>query len=109
MRERVQRDSINYFPPNARRACSVQFFTNVDSRAMAWDKVEMSDQRACVGRLYFPVPGGIQYGQHWLNVKFAKSTIRVPFRILTRDEEKYLDKNYKDIEKQVKDAFSKKG
>jgi hypothetical protein len=109
MRERVQRDSINYFPPNAHRACSVQFFTNVDSRAMVWDKVEMSDQRACVGRLYFPVAGGIQYGQHWLNVKFAKSTIRVPFRILTKDEEKYLDKNYKDIEKQVKDAFSKKG
>jgi hypothetical protein len=109
MREKVQRDSINYFPPNAHRACSVQFFTNVDSRAMAWDKVEMSDQRACVGRLYFPVPGGIQYGQHWLNVKFAKSTIRVPFRILTKEEEKYLDKNYRDIEKQVKEAFSKKG
>jgi hypothetical protein len=109
MRERVQRDSINYFPPNAHRACSIQFFTDVNSRAMAWDKVELSDQRACVGRLYFPVPGGIQYGQHWLNVKFAKSLIRVPFRILTKDEEKYLDKNYKDIEKQVKEAFKKKG
>jgi hypothetical protein len=108
MRERVQRDSINYFPPNAHRACSIQFFTDVNSRAMPWDKVEMSDQRACVGRLYFPVPGGIQYGQHWLNVKFAKSLIRVPFRILTKDEEKFLDKNYKDIEKQVEEAFKKK-
>jgi hypothetical protein len=108
MRERVQRDSINYFPPNAHRACSIQFFTDVSSRAMPWDKVEMSDQRACVGRLYFPVPGGIQYGQHWLNVKFAKSLIRVPFRILTKDEEKFLDKNYKDIEKQVEEAFKKK-
>jgi small-conductance mechanosensitive channel len=109
MRERVQRDSINYFPPNAHRACSIQFFTDVDSRAMAWDKVELTNQRACLGRLYFPVAGGIQYGQHWLNVKFAKSTIRVPFRILTKDEEKYLDKNYRDIEKQVKEAFRKKG
>ena len=76
---------------------------------MSWDKVEMSDQRACLGRLYFDVPGGITYGQHWLNVKFAKSMIRVPFRILTKDEEKYLDKNYKDIEKQVEEAFKKKG
>jgi hypothetical protein len=107
-RERVQRDSINYFPPNAHRACAIQFFPDLESRAMPWDKVELSDQRACLGRLYFPVAGGIQYGQHWLNVKFAKSTIRVPFRILTKDEEKFLDKNYGDIEKQVKEAFKKK-
>jgi hypothetical protein len=108
MREKIQRDSINYFPPNAHRACSVQFFTDVDSRAMAWDKVEITNQRACLGRLYFPVAGGIKHGQHWLNVKFAKSTIRVPFRILTKDEEKFLEKNYGDIEKQVKEAFRKK-
>jgi hypothetical protein len=108
MREKVQRDSINYFPPNAYRACSVQFFTDVDSRAMAWDKVELTNQRACLGRLYFPVPGGITYGQHWLNVKFAKSVVRVPFRILTKDEDKLLEKNFKDIKKQVDEAFRKK-
>jgi len=108
-REKVQRDSINYFPPNAHRACSIQFFTDLDQRAMPWDKVELSNQRACLGRLYFPIPGGIAYGQHWLNVKFAKSTIRVPFRILTKDEDKFLDKNYRDIEKQVEEAFKKKG
>jgi hypothetical protein len=107
-RERVQRDSINYFPPNAHRACSIQFFTDVDSRAMAWDKVELTDQRACLGRFYFPVPGKITYGQHWLNVKFAKSVVRVPFRILTKEEDKLLDKNFKDIKKQVDEAFKKK-
>ena len=107
-REKVQRDSINYFPPNAHKACSIQFFTNVDSRAMAWDKVELSDQRACLGRFYFEVPGGIAYGQHWLNVKFAKSVVRVPFRILTKEEDKLLDKNFKDIKKQVDEAFKKK-
>ena len=57
------------------------------------------------GRLFFRVPGGITYGQHWLNVKFPKSLIRVPFRILTEEEEKMLSKNYKDISRQVKDAF----
>jgi hypothetical protein len=107
-REKVQRDSINYFPPNAYKACSIQFFTDVDSRAMAWDKVEMTNQRACLGRFYFPVPSGITYGQHWLNVKFAKSVVRVPFRILTKEEDKFLEKNYKDIEKQVDEAFKKK-
>ena len=107
-REKVQRDSINYFPPNAYRACSIQFFTDVDSRAMAWDKVELTDQRACLGRFYFPVPGKVTYGQHWLNVKFAKSVVRVPFRILTQEEDKFLEKNYKSIEKQVEEAFKKK-
>jgi hypothetical protein len=30
----------------------------------------------------------------------------VPFRILTKDEEKMLSKNYKAISKQVKEAFA---
>jgi hypothetical protein len=104
-REKVQRDSINYFPNNAHRACRIGFFADLEDRGLAWDKVDFSDQMACLGRLYFKIPGGIAYGQHWLNVKFAKSTIRVPFRILTKDEEKFLEKNYKSIEKQVEEAF----
>ena len=105
-REKVQRDSINYFPPNAHRACRIGFFADLEDRALPWDSVEFSDQMGCVGRLYFKIPGGIAYGQHWLNVKFPKSTIRVPFRILTKEEDKFLDKNYKDIEKQVEEAFA---
>jgi len=41
-------------------------------------------------------------------VKFAQSVVRVPFRILTKEEDKLLDKNYKDIKKQMDDAFKKK-
>jgi hypothetical protein len=107
-RERVQRDSINYFPPNAYQACAIQFFPDLEQRAMAWDQVELTNHRACLGRFYFKVPGGITYGQHWLNVKFAESTLRVPFRIVTKDEEKLLDKNFKDIKKQVDEAFKSK-
>jgi len=70
--------------------------------------VELSPSRGCLGRLYFHVPGGIQYGQHWLNLKFEKTLIRVPFRILTAEEEKLLSKNFKAISKQVEDAFKKK-
>jgi len=104
-RAKVQRDSINYFPPMASRACRIGFFSDLDSPAMAYDVVELSSSRACLGRVYFHIPGGIKYGQHWLNVKFEKSVVRAPFRILTDDEEKLLSKNYKDISKQVKEAF----
>ena len=108
-RAKVQRDSINYFPPSANRACAITFFPDLTSRALPRDEVELSSTRACLGRLYFRVPGDITYGQHLLNVKFEKSLVRVPFRILTADEEKVLSKNYKDISKQVEDAFKKKG
>jgi hypothetical protein len=104
-REKVQRDSINYFPPSASRACRLGFFAELDQRAMPWDQVELSYDRACVGRVYFKVPGGIKYGQHWLNVQLRDTLVRVPFRVLTDDEEKLLSKNYKQIRKQVEDAF----
>ena len=107
-REKVQRDSINYFPPGASYACRIGFFSDLDDRPMPWDEVELSSERACLGRLYFQVPGGIAYGQHWLNVKFQNSLVRVPFRILTEEEEKLLSKNFKDIKKQVDEAFKKK-
>jgi len=107
-RTKVQRDSINYFPPKASQACRIGFFSDLDSPAMAYDQVELSDTRACLGRLYFHPPGGIKYGQYWLNVQFDKSLVRVPFKILTEEEEKLLSKNYKAISKQVKDAFKPK-
>jgi hypothetical protein len=107
-REKVVRDSINYFPPSAAQACRIGFFSELHNRAMAWDEVELSHTRGCVGRLFFHVPGGIAYGQHWLNVKFEKTLVRVPFRILTKDEEKFVSKNYGSIRKQVQEAFKKK-
>ena len=107
-RERVQRDSINYFPPRATQACRLGFFADLESRVLPWDEVELSNTRACLGRLYFKIPGGIAYGQHWLNVKFEKSLVRVPFRILTKEEEKLLSRNYGDIRRQIQDAFKPK-
>lgn len=104
-RAKVAHDSINYFPPNAVQGCRIGFFSELSSPAMSWTEVELSPTRGCVGRIYFKVPGGIKYGQHWLNVQFEKSLVRVPFRILTKDEEKLASKNYKDIRKQVQEAF----
>lgn len=100
-------ESINYFPPSANQACRIGFFAANGSGVRAYDFVELNSSRACVGRLYFHVPGGIKYGQHWLNVKFKNSVVRAPFKIVTKEEEKVLDKNFKDLRKQVEDAFKK--
>jgi len=104
-RERVQRDSINYFPPSAHQACRIGFFSQLNQRAMPWDEVELSTRRACLGQIYFHPSTPITYGQYWLNVKFEKSLVRVPFRVMTEEEEKRLSKNFGDIKKQVDDAF----
>jgi len=108
-RAEMTHDRIDYFPPQATHACRIGFFSDLDSGAKAWDQVSLNPESGCLGRIFFHVPGGIQRGQHWLNVKFAQSLVRVPFRILTDEEYKLLDKNYKDIEKQVEEAFKKKG
>ena len=105
---KVQRDSINYFPPWTSGVNRLGFFADLGSRAMPWNQADVTNSRACVGQLYFRVPGGTKFGQYWLNVKFAQSLVRVPFRLLTKDEEKTLSKNYGDIEKQVKAAFRQK-
>jgi len=107
-RARVQRDSINYFPPMANQACRIGFFSQLNQRAMPWDEVELSTRRACLGQIYFHPPTKITYGQYWLNVKFEKSLVRVPFRVLTEDEEKRLGKNFGSIKKQVDNAFKPK-
>jgi len=107
-RAKVQRDSINYFPTKASKPCAILFFPDLGARSLPFDEVDLSDDRACLGRFYFKIPGGIAYGQHWLNVKFQNSVVRVPFRILTEDEERFVSKNYKSIERQVKEAFSSK-
>jgi hypothetical protein len=107
-RLKVQRDSINYFPPWTSGVNRLGFFADLGSRAMPWDQAEVGNNRACMGQLYFHVPGGTKYGQYWLNVKFARSVVRVPFRLLTEDEERTLGKNFGNIKKQVENAFRKK-
>ena len=103
----VVRDSINYFPGKATQACRLAFFAPLSSAALAYDETELSDRRACVGRVFFKVPGGIQYGQHWLNVQFKDSLVKVPFRILTEEEEKKFRGSWKDIKKEHEKQFKK--
>lgn len=108
-RAKVIRDSINYFPVDVTRPCSMSFFANVDQgrRMLAFDEVELSSTRACVGRLYFHVPGGIKVGQHWLYVKFSEGDVQVPFRILTKEEEKQFKDIWQDVKKEHEAGYKK--
>ena len=109
MRAKVQRDSINYFPQDVTRPCSMQFFANLGQGGpqIARDEVELSYDRGCVGRLYFHIPGGIKVGQHWLNVNFDGSEVQVPFRILTKDEAKAFAKSWEDIKEAHEESLKK--
>jgi len=101
-------DNISYFPPDVTGTCRIGFFADYGrTRANSFDQVDLSWRRGCLGRIYFHVPGGIKHGQHWLNVQFEKSLVRVPFRILTKEEEKKLSKSWKDIKKEHEKAFKK--
>ena len=106
---KVVNDAIDYFPPSVRGANRLGFFSEIGSGTSSFNEVEVSDNRGSVGRLYFKIPGGLKLGQHFLNVQFQNSTVRVPFRILTKEEEEFMNKNWKDIKKQVEEAFKKGG
>jgi len=100
-RAEVTSDNINYFPAAARQGCRISFFTAPMAGAprIAKDQVELSYNRACGGRLFFKIPGGVQYGTYNLNVKFDKTTVRVPFEIMTKEGVKKLEKQLKEMKK----------
>ncbi len=103
-RAQVAKDSVDYFPPLASTPCRLRFFAPAGK--IVFDQAELDVQRACFGRLFFHLPGGIQLGQHWLNVQFASSVVRVPFRTLTEDEEKLLRTKWQDFKEQHEKAMA---
>ena len=62
---------------------------------MAYDQVTLASQTACVGVLYFHVPGGITYGNYNLDVHFENSIVKVPMEIMNKDREKEFTKEWK--------------
>jgi hypothetical protein len=104
-RAKVQNDSINYFPAGANRPCPIRFFADLDGPTLSQDSVLLSKDRDCLGRLYFNVPGGIQPGQYWLNVQFASSVVKVPFRVFTKEEEKAFRKQWQDLKKAHDESY----
>lgn len=90
-------DSIDYFPATVSKACTLYFFSKPG--AISYDQTDLSWNRGCVGRLFFDLPGKVVPGQYWLYIQFANSQLQVPFRILTKDEEKEFSKSWEDIKK----------
>lgn len=107
MRTKAIHDSINYFPGDVQRACLLEFFSAPSQQTLVRDVAEVSYRTACMGRLYFHVPGGIQPGQYWLDVQFASGPVQVPFRIFTEEQEKEFRDKWEDIKKQHEAAFGK--
>ena len=93
----ASRDSIRYFPGDVVKRCALSFFSDLDRGNLSYDQVELNSVTGCLGRIYFRVPGGIKTGQHWLKVKFPTSEVQVPFRILTKEEEKEFRKTWEDL------------
>lgn len=100
--------AMAYFPTFASQPCSIPFFYDEFSRLLPVGEVELSIYRGCYGRIFFHVPGGIALGQHWLNVKFANSVVRVPFTIMTPAEEQYVQDNLEDLQRQMESEFPPK-
>ncbi len=75
----IVRDPMDYFPPS-REQCAVDFFAAPGSRVV-YDQVSVNDRRACEGRLFFKIPGGVQSGRWVLGVDLEETTIRVPFTL----------------------------
>lgn len=97
--------AIGYLPTFASEPCSIPFFYDELTRLPPVGEVELSSHRGCYGRIFFHLPEGIALGQHWLNVKFAGSLLRVPFTIMTPEEERYVQEHLEEIQKQTEEAF----
>jgi hypothetical protein len=100
------RDSVDYLPRTATVPCRMSFFMDLSSRGRrpSRDEFELSSSTRCFGRIYFHVPGGIQYGQHILHVRLGETTVQVPFRIMTKEELKEAKAELKRLRKEAKKA-----
>lgn len=69
---------------------------------VAHDEIELGSNRARLGRPYFKVPGGIQYGNYNLDVVFANSIIKVPMEIMTEERADEFTKEWKRAKKEAR-------
>jgi hypothetical protein len=76
----VVRDPMDYFPPS-RQDCLVGFYSAPPGASVTFDRVSLNDRRACQGRFFFKVPGGVQNGRWTLAIDLEESKIRIPFTL----------------------------
>lgn len=90
-RARLFPDEIDYLPKTATNHCEMQLFPYLWGRrrtlpTVAFDQFELSPRSKCFGQIYFRLPDKIQYGPYVLNVRLRDTTLRVPFRVMTKEE-----------------------
>ena len=103
-RANMESQSINYFPNGRNRPCRIGFFGEANRPVgdLSFNQVDVDDRSACVGRVYFQLPEGVQLGNYNLDVQFADSIVRVPFKIMSKEEAKQFDKQWKEERKEEK-------
>jgi hypothetical protein len=108
-RAKVQKDSLSYFEPGVRRVRNFRFFADLGGKGnpTSFDEADVDDLTAVVGRFFFKIPGKIQPGLHYFIVKFKTSEVQVPFRILTKEEDKEFKKTWQDFQKALEAEFEK--
>ena len=75
----VARDPMDYWPPR-KEDCPIQFFVSPGG-GVAFDEVTVNDFRACQGRFFFSIPGGVQPGRYVLTIDLEESEVRIPFTL----------------------------
>ncbi len=103
-RANIARDSLNYLPKRASIPCRIGFFADASSpnRGLAYSQFSMSQDSYCAGRLYFVIPDGIEYGRHFLNIQIPGQVMKVPFKIMTKEDLKEAKAKVKAWEKEQK-------
>jgi len=105
-RANISRDSLNYLPTQANMPCRIGFFSDAatPARGLTYTQFSMNPNSACGGRLYWVIPDGIKYGQHFLNIQLPDQVMKVPFKIMTKEDLKEAKAMVKEWEKEQKAA-----
>jgi hypothetical protein len=48
---------------------------------VTFDRLSLNDRRACQGRFFFKIPGGVQPGKWVLGMDLEETKVRIPFTI----------------------------
>jgi hypothetical protein len=63
-----------------RRDCQLNLVVEPGTNIVQ-ESVWVNDERVCQGRLYFPIPGGVQKGHYELRIDLKESKVRIPFQL----------------------------
>lgn len=76
----VAAEPLDYYI--GRGECALRFLAPPGA-ALVRPSVWVNDQRVCSGRLYFPLPGGVQAGRYELRIDLPETRVRIPFELGT--------------------------